>query len=156
MRNLGKPSMRVIDAKGMRLVHLGKKWDHDTDPCSKDMIGHLERNEAIVSWLQPINSNTVKDQIPCIIVGDRYCAMSLRMMKAIFRSVRLKKGFKNVEPLSQGGYKLKIPQLLLAEKMRTQARFNVGFTRLLTCITCVYIKHIFKYCIYNYNYDGKS
>ena len=45
--------------------------------------------------------------------------------QAIWRHVRLKKGFSNIEPLSQGGFKLKIPHELLAEKRRTQNRFQV-------------------------------
>ena len=39
----------------------------------------------------------------------------------------MKKDFINVEPASTG-FKLKIPNLLLKEKVRTQARFNVGTT----------------------------
>ena len=52
--------------------------------------------------------------------------MSLRMMKAIWRHVRLRKGFDNVERSPYGGMKLKIPTSLLAEKLRTQSRFNVS------------------------------
>lgn len=59
------------------------------------------------------------------MVKGKHCCLSLRMMKAIWRHIRLKKGFVNIEPLSQGGHKLKIPQLLLQEKRRTQQRFNV-------------------------------
>ena len=49
------------------------------------------------------------------------------MMKAIWRHVRLRKGFENVERAPYGGLKLKIPVALLAEKHRTQSRFNVSF-----------------------------
>lgn len=48
------------------------------------------------------------------------------MMKSIWRHVRLKKGFVNIESAQYGGMKLRIPQLLFAEKMRTQSRFNVS------------------------------
>jgi hypothetical protein len=43
------------------------------------------------------------------------------------RSVRLRKGFVNVEKAPFGGLKLRIPTLLFVEKMRTQSRFNVSF-----------------------------
>ena len=39
--------------------------------------------------------------------------------------MRLKKGFVNVERAPFGGQKLRIPNLLFVEKMRTQSRFNV-------------------------------
>lgn len=42
------------------------------------------------------------------------------------RSVRLRKGFVNVERAPFGGLKLRIPTLLFVEKMRTQSRFNVN------------------------------
>jgi hypothetical protein len=48
------------------------------------------------------------------------------MMKAIWRHVRLRKGFNNIERAPYGGLKLKIPTLLLSEKLRTQSRFNVS------------------------------
>lgn len=117
--------MRLIDPTHMRVVHCGQKWPHTTDPCSRECVRFLERNESVISWLQP-EGKGIEDQIPCIqIANDRYCALSLRMMKAVWRHVRLKKGFVNEELLLQGGKKLKIPNLLLREKIRTQLRFNV-------------------------------
>jgi hypothetical protein len=86
---------------------------------------HLEKNERIVSWLQPV-AGSVHDQIPAIRVKDQFYTISLRMMKAIWRHVRLRKGFENVERAPYGGLKLKIPVSLLAEKLRTQSRFNVS------------------------------
>ena len=59
-------------------------------------------------------------------IRGQYFRLSLRMMKSIWRHVRLKKGFVNVERAPYGGMKLKIPTLLLTEKMRTQSRFNVS------------------------------
>lgn len=106
--------MRTIDPRGMQIVHHGKTWDLDGDPCSREMYPHLERNEAIVTWLQP-QGGSVTDQIPCIVTKrNEFCALSLRMQKAIFRHTRLCRNFVNREPLSQGGYKLRIPTLLLA------------------------------------------
>ena len=39
--------------------------------------------------------------------------------------MRLRQGFRNVERAPFGGPKLRIPNLLFVEKMRTQSRFNV-------------------------------
>ena len=61
------------------------------------------------------------------------------MMKSIWRHVRLKKGFVNLEAAQYGGMKLRIPQLLFSEKMRTQSRFNVRMTYRRICI--VLLKH---------------
>ena len=58
-------------------------------------------------------------------VDGKHYTMSLRMMKAVWRSVRLRKGFVNLERAPFGGNKLRIPSLLFFEKMRTQSRFNV-------------------------------
>ena len=46
---------------------------------------------------------------------------------SVRRSVRLRRGFVNLERAPFGGEKLRIPSLLFVEKMRTQSRFNVGF-----------------------------
>ena len=48
------------------------------------------------------------------------------MQKAIYRHIRLKKGFQNLESVD-GIIKLKIPDVLLKEKLRTQSRFDVSF-----------------------------
>lgn len=113
---------------GYSVVYAGEPWRHPLPPCSKEMMCHLERNERIVSWLQPV-SGTVQDQIPALRVKDAFYSISLRMMKAIWRHVRLKKGFLNVERAPYGGFKLRIPVSLLAEKLRTQSRFNVSPAR---------------------------
>ncbi len=109
----------------MLLVHYGREWPHEVPPCSKNMVSKLERNERLVFWLQP-RQGTEKDQIPALKLPDGYYTLSLRMMKAIWRHVRLKKGFSNIERAHLGGYKLRIPTMLLTEKMRTQSRFNVS------------------------------
>lgn len=117
--------MRLLDASTMQVVAFGKEWPHpDIDPSSRGCIGELERNEGLVTWLQPVGGG-VEDQIPAIRVRDKFCALSLRMQKSLFRHVRLRKNFVNREPLSDGTFKLRIPLLLLQEKVRTQTRFNV-------------------------------
>lgn len=117
--------MKRIDTTGMRLVHHGHEWRHEHMPCSKSMVSKLERNERLVFWLQP-ETGSEQDQIPALKLPDGFYSLSLRMMKAIWRHVRLRKGFKNLERSQLGGYKLKIPQALFMEKIRTQSRFNVS------------------------------
>ncbi len=107
------------------VVYAGDDWRFSLPPCSREMMSHLERNEKVVSWLQPVKG-TVYDQLPAIRVKNEFYTISLRMMKAIWRHVRLRKGFENVERAPYGGFKLKIPVTLLAEKLRTQSRFNVS------------------------------
>jgi hypothetical protein len=117
--------MRLLDTSSMSVVYHGREWPYPgVDPSSKGCIARLERNEALVTWLQPAGEE-VEDQVPAIRVNDQFCALSLRMQKSIFRHVRLRKNFVNREPLSNGKYKLRIPLMLLQEKVRTQTRFNV-------------------------------
>ena len=125
--------MRVIDATHMEVVTLGLPWRHAVSPCSKQAISLLERNTKVVTWLMP-KGGSARDQIPCILYKDRYFSLSLRMQKAIYRHIRLKKGFKNEETVN-GLSKLRIPDLLLKEKIRTQSRFDV---RILIIIMCVF------------------
>ena len=116
--------MKPVNMDDMILIHSGDGWIHEQPPCNRQMIRYLERNEGIVSWIQP-KSGGVSDQFPVIRIGIKHYTLSLRMMKAIWRHVRLKKGFVNIEKAPFGGMKLKIPSLLFIEKMRTQSRFNV-------------------------------
>lgn len=81
--------MRLINMDHMRVVYRGEVWKSLHDPSSKDMSSILEDNEAIVTWLQPVGGNSsIEEQIPCIKLGDsRFCQLSLRMMKAVWRFV---------------------------------------------------------------------
>jgi hypothetical protein len=124
--------MKRLDMTGVCVVYAGEIWGHGMPPCNREMVPFLERNERLVSWLQPANGS-VHDQMPAIRVNDAFYTISLRMMKAIWRHVRLRKGFDNVEKSPYGGLKLKIPVALLAEKLRTQSRFNVSLSRLSVC-----------------------
>jgi hypothetical protein len=119
------PTMRAVDMSAHRVVKCGVDWPYEETPNCKRMITQLERNEALVTWLQP-NSGSITDQFPVIRVKDQYYTMSLRMMKAVWRHVRLKKNFVNRETIPHVGVKLRIPEVLLVEKMRTQQRFNVS------------------------------
>jgi len=59
-----------------------------------------------------------------ILFKEKYWTLSLRMSKCIYRHIRLSKGFNNIQNV-HGVQTLRIPQLLLNEKKRTQARFEV-------------------------------
>jgi hypothetical protein len=135
--------MRAVDMSLHRVVKVGVDWPFNATPNCKRMISQLERNESLVTWLEP-NSGGVAEQFPAIRVRDQYYTMSLRMMKvcqensifnsstrktrlqAVWRHVRLKKNFVNRETIPHVGVKLRIPEVLLVEKMRTQQRFNVS------------------------------
>lgn len=134
----------------MRVIYRGQNWPYaGKDPCSKEMIGYLERNESIISWLQVQSPDAkVEDQTPVIIVGDSFCPLSLRMMKAVWRHVRLRKDFVNTECISDGSLKLKIPQQLLREKIRTQARFNVCIRPICVCQSYMCVRVCVRVCIY--------
>ncbi len=78
----------------------------------------------------------MQDQYPVMRLSDGgYYTMSLRMMKAVWRSVRLRRGFVNVERAPFGGEKLRIHTLLFVEKMRTQSRFNVRLPPVCTLLS---------------------
>lgn len=84
----------------MDIVFRGKEWDNAEDPCARSVVHLLERNESLVTWLQP-RGGKVEDQVPAIKVNGQYRTLSLRMQKSIWRHIRLKKGFVNLESLSQ-------------------------------------------------------
>ena len=77
--------MRIIGLDGMKIVHVGHIWPHpDIEPNSKNAVGTLERNEALVTWLQP-NNGTIDDQIPVIKLNEKdFYVLSLRCMKVNF------------------------------------------------------------------------
>lgn len=116
--------MKVITDPDLIVVHAGNPWTYEIAPCSRDAIQYLERNTKVVTWLSKVNGS-VKDQIPCISFKGKFYSLSLRMQKAIYRHIRLKRGFQNQESVD-GILKLKIPDILLKEKIRTQSRFDVS------------------------------
>ena len=106
----------------------------------------MEQNESIVTWLAPRGVFTMTDQFPVIRINRDYYSISLRMMKAIWRHVRLAKDFINADvskdgkaryidislclylfhKLTKDPHRLRIPVKLFGEKKRTQNRFNVS------------------------------
>lgn len=118
-------AMRCVNIESYTVVLQGALWERDVSPCSRDAVGLLENNESIVTWLAPKNNNTGHaSHIPVICYRGQYWTLSLRMSKCIYRHVRLRRGFNNVQTV-HGIQTLRIPQLLLNEKQRTQARFEV-------------------------------
>jgi hypothetical protein len=126
--------MKVIDVSNMEVVYSGIPWMHSIPPCSKQAIQLLERNTKVVTWIMAKNGD-MKEQVPCILYNTKYYSLSLRMQKAIYRHIRLKKGFANEESMD-GMAKLKIPDVLLKEKMRTQSRFDVSPTIFIIILAC--------------------
>jgi vacuolar-type H+-ATPase subunit C/Vma6 len=42
-----------IDVSNMEIILRGKQWDRAEDPSHSNAIHLLERNESLVTWLQP-------------------------------------------------------------------------------------------------------
>ena len=61
------PVTKPLDVSNMDVVFRGKVWSHLEDPTSKNVIHLLERDESIVTWLQP-KGGSVEDQVPAINV----------------------------------------------------------------------------------------
>lgn len=116
--------MKSIDVKQYNIVLMGREWKKSFSPCSKEATAFLESNESIVTWVCPKDNTHPSAHIPVIYYKKQFWHLSLRMSKCIYRHVRLKKGFSNLQVL-HGTQTLRIPSLLLHEKKRTQARFEV-------------------------------
>jgi hypothetical protein len=120
--------MRSLNINNYTVLLQGEQWTHNVAPCCKDAIPLLENNETIVTWLIPKGNKLThiecKAHIPAILFNNKYWTLSLRMSKCIYRHIRLRKGFKNVQTI-HGIKTLRIPQLLFNEKQRTQNRFEV-------------------------------
>ena len=109
-----------------RVLLKGQEWTGSLPPCAKEAMALLENNEEIVSWLAPIDGDgTCARHVPAVRYKGHYWTISLRMSKSIYRSVRLRQGFENVQTV-HGVQTLRIPTLLFNEKQRTQARFKVS------------------------------
>jgi hypothetical protein len=74
--------MKVVDMELNHVVKSGVCWPYPDAPNCKRMIPRLERNEALITWLQP-NDGRVEDQFPAIRVKDNFYTMSLRQMKVM-------------------------------------------------------------------------
>jgi hypothetical protein len=117
--------LKRLDLSDMKLIHCGKECPFPLSISDTEIMRLLEKNEKYIYWFQPLRSTDPADQIPVIKSGSAFYGLSLRLMKSIWRHVRLKKNFRNIERSHSGGYKLKIPTALWLEKKRTQYRFHV-------------------------------
>jgi hypothetical protein len=117
--------MKAVNASLYNIVLKGEAWHHNVPPCSKSAVCLLANNESVVTWLSPKDDmDNCLTHIPVILFKEKYWTLSLRMSKCIYRHIRLRKGFSNIQNV-HGVQTLRIPQLLLNEKKRTQARFEV-------------------------------
>ena len=76
--------MKIVDMKRHKVVKMGIQWPYESaTPNSKQMLPLLERNEALVSWMEP-NDGGLKDQFPAIkFRDDCFYTLSLRQMKVL-------------------------------------------------------------------------
>lgn len=52
--NFSSPKqIKALDVSNMDIILRGKQWDSLEDPCAKSVVHLLERNESLVTWLQP-------------------------------------------------------------------------------------------------------
>jgi hypothetical protein len=116
--------MKTIDLRKFNIIKEGIEFcvpDGNTEPGLEELLPTMERNEGAVYWLQP-KGGTVEQQEACIRVNGMFYALSSKVEKAIFRSVRLTRDFRNYERLVDGTRKLVIPRRLFQEKLRTSRR----------------------------------
>jgi hypothetical protein len=158
--------MKIVDMKRHKIIKMGLQWPYNNaTPNSAKILPLLERNEALVSWMEP-NDGTINDQFPAIKFSDDcYYMLSLRQMKVrrdwlVFHvqflticvpllpqslsgntyvsgailstgavnyvsTVCIRTDAAHRETIPHVGTKLRIPLVLLQEKIRTQQRFSV-------------------------------
>lgn len=127
------PTIRMTKSRGIRTLrkseytiikYAQQNWYYATAPNDVKTQELLVNREHFVTWLQPVKSDKIEDQIAAILWeadGNLY-PVSLRMAKLIWRHVRCNVGFKNEEDYL-GTRMLKIPMPLLVEKIRVRERF---------------------------------
>jgi hypothetical protein len=74
--------MKIVDMKRHKIIKMGLQWPfQNSTPNSAKILPLLERNEALVSWMEP-NDGTINDQFPAIKFSDDcFYMLSLRQMK---------------------------------------------------------------------------
>lgn len=129
--------IKTFDTCGYRLIHYGKPFPIDLrNSDDSDLTTLLDKGERFVYWFQLKSSSSIHDQIPALRFGTQYFAVNLKMMKLLWRHVRLNRQFSNRERCVTGGYKLCIPLPLYLEKRRTQARSKVRHSWFLCNFFC--------------------
>ena len=116
--------MKALVADDFEVVKAGREFVAP-EPLDVPAMAHMmEKNEAYIYWLQRPQAD-VLTQIAAVKINGLLYALNMRLEKAIFRHIRLTKNFCNVEVLPDGTRKLRIPQRLFHEKLRTSHRFEV-------------------------------
>jgi hypothetical protein len=113
--------MKALDIGDFVVVKAGQKCAVPLPLHTSTLMQSMERKESCVYWLQPRDGG-VADQFPSINVNGKFYYLNSKLEKAVFRSVRLTKDFRNYEFLEDGTMKLRIPLRLLREKIRTSVR----------------------------------
>lgn len=74
--------MKIVDMKRHKIIKMGLQWPYQNAiPNSAKILPLLERNEALISWMEP-NDGNINDQFPAIrFSDDQYYMLSLRQMK---------------------------------------------------------------------------
>lgn len=139
--------MKVVDVNLYKVVKAGIPCETPTPFKIETIVNVMERNEGYIYWLQPPDTSPSK-QIACVQINGVFYQLNLKLEKAIFRHIRLCKGFVNLEKLEDGTPKLRIPSRLLREKMRTSIRCQVRVYVCILFFVCVRILfNIFKLVI---------
>jgi len=124
--------MKTINVEGYVVVKAGMECCTGAPVAVQLLVAHMERNEDYIYWLQRARGG-VETQIACLKINGVFHGLNMKLEKAIFRHVRLTRDFVNLELLSNGTQKLRIPTRLLHKKLRTSCRFRV---RGVCCVCC--------------------
>ena len=116
--------MKVLVSDDFDMVKAGREFVAPEPLDVLAMVRKMEKNEAYIFWLQR-HGEDVQTQVAAVKINGQMYGLNMRLEKAIFRHIRLTKNFCNVEVLPDGTRKLRIPQRLFHEKLRTSNRFEV-------------------------------
>jgi len=116
--------MKTINVEGYVVVKAGMECCTGAPVAVQSLVAQMERNKDYIYWLQRARGG-VETQIACLKINGVFHGLNMKLEKAIFRHVRLTRDFVNLELLSDGTQKLRIPTRLLHEKLRTSCRFRV-------------------------------
>jgi hypothetical protein len=118
--------MRILkNAENMIVVHRGKDAPFCGDVSVCDMVRVLHKQEQYVWWLQPAGMGIDAQRAVLRVEGKYYC-LTLRVMRSIWKHVKVHKSFCNYEVGIHGGYKLRIPTKLLKDKLKSYKRDTVS------------------------------
>ena len=132
--------MKALVAEEFEVVKAGREFVAPEPLDVPAMALMMEKNEAYIYWLQRPDAD-VQTQVAAVKINGLLYGLNMRLEKAIFRHIRLTKNFCNVEVLPDGTRKLRIPQRLFHEKLRTSHRFEVRPSY--TTRACPTNKHIY-------------